>query len=84
MLPTDAPEAEPQILYLFPGLQNIDWIPKVDPEPTTPFDIIQPVLQYPFLSGEDDNGRNWGVRSWCALVFSSKHMHADAHAEPLQ
>ena len=44
----DLPKSRPQILYLFPGLQNIDWIPKVDPEPTAknPFDIIQPVLQY--------------------------------------
>ena len=43
----DLPKRRPQILYLFPGLQNIDWIPKVDPEPTddNPFDIIQPVLQ---------------------------------------
>jgi hypothetical protein len=24
----DAPKAIPDILYLFPGLQNIDWIPK--------------------------------------------------------
>ena len=24
----DIPKAEPQLLYLFPGLQNIDWIPK--------------------------------------------------------
>jgi hypothetical protein len=29
----DTPAARPHILYLFPGLQNIDWIPKVDPEP---------------------------------------------------
>lgn len=28
----DLPKEEPQILYLFPGLQNIDWIPKVDKE----------------------------------------------------
>ena len=25
----DLPKSRPQILYLFPGLQNIDWIPKV-------------------------------------------------------
>lgn len=39
----DLPKAVPDILYFFPGLQNIDWIPKVDPEPTSsnPFDIIQ-------------------------------------------
>jgi len=64
----DIPKRRPQLLYLFPGLQNIDWIPKVDPEPTsaTPFDIIQPVLQYPsgFLS------RGWGLKSWYVTVNS--------------
>jgi hypothetical protein len=39
----DAPAEAPQVLYLFTGLQNINWIPKVMPEPSTPFDIIQPV-----------------------------------------
>ena len=29
----DVPASRPQVLYLFPGLQNIDWIPKVDPTP---------------------------------------------------
>jgi len=62
----DEPKAKPQILYLFPGVQNIDWIPKVDPEPTSanPFDILQPVLQYPasgFRGG-------WGVKSWYVTV----------------
>lgn len=41
------------------GLQNINWIPKVDPEPSTDFDIIQPVLQYPAETGD-----GWSVRSW--------------------
>eukprot|EP00947_MAST-08B_sp_MAST-8B-sp1_P006592 g6592.t1 len=62
----DLPKRRPQILYLFPGLQNIDWIPKVDPEPTddNPFDIIQPVLQYPggFFSG------GWELKSWYVTV----------------
>ena len=62
----DVPEATPQILYLFPGVQNIDWIPKVDPEPTaaTPFDILQPVLQFP------GNGfrKSWAVKSWYVTV----------------
>jgi hypothetical protein len=39
-----------QVLYLFTGLQNVDWIPIVDPTPEA-FDIIQPVLQYPADSG---------------------------------
>jgi len=53
------PAATPQVLYIFPGLQNINWIPVVDPDPTGPFDIIQPVLQYP-----GDNGNYWSVKSW--------------------
>jgi hypothetical protein len=39
-----------KVLYLFTGLQNVDWIPIVDPTPEV-FDIIQPVLQYPADSG---------------------------------
>ena len=62
----DVPARAAQVLYFFPGLQNIDWIPKVDPEPTpsNPFDIIQPVLQYPggFLS------RGWALKSWYVTV----------------
>ena len=30
----DVPAKRPHMLYMFPGLQNYDWIPKVDPEPT--------------------------------------------------
>lgn len=55
----DAPPESPDVLYLFTGLQNIDWIPKVDPDPAGPFDIIQPVLQYP-----GDEGLYWSVKSW--------------------
>jgi len=52
------PQDTPEVLYLFTGLQNVDWIPIVDPTPG-PFDIIQPVLQYP-----GDNGDYWSVKSW--------------------
>jgi len=55
----DMPAQAPQVLYIFPGLQNIDWVPVVDPDPTGPFDIIQPVLQYP-----GDKGHYWSVKSW--------------------
>jgi hypothetical protein len=55
----DMPKSEPEILYMFTGLQNIDWIPVVDPEPQEAFDIIQPVLQFP-----GDGGRYWSVKSW--------------------
>ncbi len=57
----DAPANYPDILYIFTGLQNIDWIPLVDPanETTNNFDIIQPVLQYPA-----DSGSGYSVKSW--------------------
>jgi hypothetical protein len=54
----DAPQSAPEVLYLFTGLQNVNWIPIIDPPPQT-FDIIQPVLQYP-----GDNGDYWSVKSW--------------------
>jgi len=62
----DEPKEPAQILYFFPGLQNIDWIPKVDPEPTEsePFDIIQPVLQYPYGLFR----KGWGLKSWYVTV----------------
>jgi len=56
-VPND-PESSPDELYIFTGLQNVNWIPKVDPEPQV-FDIIQPVLQYP-----SDSGSGWSVKSW--------------------
>eukprot|EP01119_Soliformovum_irregulare_P020625 TRINITY_DN670_c0_g1_i2.p1 TRINITY_DN670_c0_g1~~TRINITY_DN670_c0_g1_i2.p1 ORF type:complete len:292 (+),score=45.28 TRINITY_DN670_c0_g1_i2:3-878(+) len=52
------PANDPEVLYLFTGLQNVDWIPIVDPQPAQ-FDIIQPVLQYP-----GDGGDYWSVKSW--------------------
>jgi len=55
----DKPASPPQVLYIFTGLQNINWIPVVDPDPSGPFDIIQPVLQYP-----GDKGLYWSVKSW--------------------
>jgi hypothetical protein len=54
----DSPQNYPDILYLFTGLQNFDWIPKIDPNPGN-FDIIQPVLQYPA-----DSGSGWSLKSW--------------------
>jgi len=54
----NAPSQPPEVLYLFTGLQNVDWIPIVDPAPQV-FDIIQPVLQYP-----GDGGNYWSVKSW--------------------
>lgn len=66
----DKPAKEADQLFLFPGLQNIDWIPKIDPEPTSdnPFDIIQPVLQYPSSSWLHRN--SWELKSWYVTVNS--------------
>jgi hypothetical protein len=63
----DVPKRMADQLFFFPGLQNIDWIPKVDPEPTaaTPFDIIQPVLQYPGVGFRRDK---WALKSWYVTV----------------
>jgi len=58
------PQNDPEVLYIFTGLQNVDWIPIVDPEPPV-FDIIQPVLQYP-----GDNGNYWSVKSWYVTLNS--------------
>jgi len=57
------PQNVPDVLYLFTGLQNVDWIPIVDPEPDV-FDIIQPVLQYP------GSITDWGVKSWYVTLDS--------------
>jgi len=51
------PAQEPDILYIFTGLQNINWIPEPsNPPPSQPFDIIQPVLEY--------TEGSWSVASW--------------------
>lgn len=64
----DKPKKAAHILYFFPGLQDIDWIPKHDPEPTQPiFDIIQPVLQY---QGGFFGGAKWELKSWYVTVNS--------------
>lgn len=72
------PSQTPQILYLFTGLQNIDWIPKVDPEPTRKFDIIQPVLQFP-----GDYGNYWSVKSWCDLSALADPLWSGTPLTPL-
>ena len=56
----DIPERVGQLVYIFTGLQNKDWVPKHDPESESAgFDIIQPVLQYP-----GNLGHYWSVKSW--------------------
>jgi len=73
----DIPAAVPDVLYLFTGLQNIDWIPKVDHEPTDPFDIIQPVLQYP-----GDSGNYWSVRSWYVTLTGDSYASPEVRVDP--
>jgi len=58
------PANYPEVLYIFTGLQNDDWVPLVDPEPSV-FDIIQPVLQYPA-----DTNSGWSVKSWYVTLNS--------------
>jgi len=71
----EKPENPPLTLFLFTGLQNIDWIPKVDPKPKT-FDIIQPVLQYP-----GEKGQYWSVRSWYVTLTGDVLVSPEAECE---
>eukprot|EP00048_Salpingoeca_helianthica_P014949 m.224364 g.224364 ORF g.224364 m.224364 type:complete len:318 (-) comp16454_c0_seq1:115-1068(-) len=66
------------ILYLFTGLQNLDWIPLVDPESQgAGFDIIQPVLQYP-----GDEGHYWSVKSWYVTIDSGASASDELRVQP--
>lgn len=62
-VPND-PKYPAEVLYVFTGLQNVDWIPIVDPEPPV-FDIIQPVLQYSWLG--------WEVSNWYVTLNSNTY-----------
>jgi hypothetical protein len=60
------PKQVPEVLYIFTGLQNLNWIPLIDPSSSSMgqnFDIIQPVLQYP-----GDSGNYWSVKNWYVTV----------------
>lgn len=62
--PSSLPRGTPDVLYFFPGLQNKDWVPKVDPySGGAGFDILQPVLQYP-----GDSGGYYSVKSWWVTI----------------
>jgi len=58
----DAPKTYTgQTVFLFTGLQNMDWVPP-DDGPKGKFDIVQPVLQYgPSSAG---GGEFWMMSSW--------------------
>jgi hypothetical protein len=73
----DEPEWSPEQLYIFTGLQNVNWIPKVDPDPEGVFDIIQPVLQYP-----GDWGLYWSVKSWYVTLDSSALVSPEVRTAP--
>eukprot|EP01098_Paradermamoeba_levis_P007374 TRINITY_DN3041_c0_g1_i1.p1 TRINITY_DN3041_c0_g1~~TRINITY_DN3041_c0_g1_i1.p1 ORF type:complete len:315 (-),score=75.59 TRINITY_DN3041_c0_g1_i1:57-1001(-) len=60
-VPQDPATYDDQTIFLFPGLQNINWIPP-DPQPKKPFDIIQPVLQYGNSAAGGDS--YWAIASW--------------------
>lgn len=59
----DAPKTYTgQTVFLFTGMQNIDWVPPDGGGPSSKFDIIQPVLQYgPSSAG---GGEYWSISSW--------------------
>ena len=63
----DIPKEAAQQLFFFPGLQNIDWIPKVDPEPTdsNPFDIMHHRHDYTHVSrciNDTDFSKQLGIQ----------------------
>jgi len=52
------------IIYIFPGLQNDDWVPLPNtPDAPPGFDIIQPVLQYGSGSA-NGGGKKWECANW--------------------
>jgi hypothetical protein len=75
--PSTLPAQVPDELFLFPGLQNIDWIPLVDPEPKAAFDIIQPVIQYPA-----DGGNHYSVKSWWVTLDMGAAYSPELALEP--
>eukprot|EP00162_Nutomonas_longa_P008684 comp18719_c0_seq1/m.33985 comp18719_c0_seq1/g.33985 ORF comp18719_c0_seq1/g.33985 comp18719_c0_seq1/m.33985 type:complete len:349 (-) comp18719_c0_seq1:109-1155(-) len=75
----DIPKQVPAVDFIFTGLQNINWIPKVDPWPSKEFDIIQPVLQYPA-----NGGNYWSVRSWIVSIAGLGGQTAASVEVPMQ
>lgn len=61
------PQQEAQTLFTFTGLQNINWVPP-NPQPSAPFDIIQPVLQYGSSSAGAFDA--WSIASWYVTLGS--------------
>jgi len=69
--PTKWAALDNAILYMFTGLQNVDWIPAPPRPPAPPgFDIIQPVLQYGGGSA-GGGGKYWAVASWYVTLDDS-------------
>eukprot|EP00483_Globobulimina_turgida_P010370 UN10390 len=74
MVPRSSPREGGPILYMFTGLQNIDWVPP-ERDPGQPFDIIQPVMQY---GGSAAGGGNyWACASWY-VTLTNDVMHGRA------
>merc|ERR1712129_575882 len=69
-----------EVLYTFTGLQNIDWVPPQN-EPSAPFDIIQPVLQYGYESGKG-GGPFWGISSWYVTLSNDVIQSPLVHVQP--
>jgi len=63
-----------QTLFMFTGLQNIDWVPP-NPGPNSAFDIIQPVLQYG--PSEAGGGSYWTLASWYVPLIGDSAIWSD-------
>jgi len=76
-VPDTATDPSNELLYIFTGLQNIDWIPEPNsPGPRQAFDIIQPVLQFP-----GDKGKYWSIKSWYVTVFSGYYVSPEVKVD---
>eukprot|EP01084_Bolivina_argentea_P133382 235392_1 len=73
------PTRNGQILYTFTGMQNIDWVPP-EKEPSQPFDIIQPVMQYGRTPA--GGGDYWGLASWYVTLKAGAYHSKVIKLEP--
>jgi len=72
-----------EIVYIFTGLQNDNWIPNSGRAFGSPqdFEIIQPVLQYGGASA-NGGGEYWGVASWYVTVGSGAFWSTELKVNP--
>eukprot|EP01084_Bolivina_argentea_P133380 235388_1 len=75
-VPNSSPKQSGPILYMFTGLQNIDWVPP-ERDPGKPFDIIQPVMQY---GGSAAGGGSY----WASASLYDTLTYEVMHGRPLK